>query len=300
MTLAKNNDSFVDDTDAMASKLGATYYLSEKLTVQHLERGAQVWADLIRASGGSIALHKCLWQILCWRDQTFPPELKLLSSHDITLDDGRSAKSQIKQNDANTPNHGLGCSHAPSGTQEPEFDHRLAQCRDVIGRVATKKINARYAHHLLHGRVIPKTTYSMATTSFSADQCRQMNTVVDEVMLPKLRFNRHMAKAVLYAPQSRGGAAYPSFQVIQDQKGILTMLQHFRWNGTVGKDVPPARGRCVTNAGMVEARGGNDEQDEEGKFLPVIRSGNDDRRAHKRARRYHSRPSPHRRLASRD
>ena len=188
-------------------------------------------------AGGSIALHKCLWQILCWRDQTFPPELKLLSSHDITLDDGRSAKSQIKQNDANTPNHGLGCSHAPSGTQEPEFDHRLAQCRDVIGRVATKKINARYAHHLLHGRVIPKTTYSMATTSFSADQCRQMNTVVDEVMLPKLRFNRHMAKAVLYAPQSRGGAAYPSFQVIQDQKGILTMLQHFRWNGTVGKDM---------------------------------------------------------------
>ncbi|KAL7545993.1 hypothetical protein ACHAWF_015021 [Thalassiosira exigua] len=65
LLLAKNNDSFVDDTNAMALKLGATYYLSKKLNVKHLEKGVQVWADLIRASGGSIALHKFLWQILC-------------------------------------------------------------------------------------------------------------------------------------------------------------------------------------------------------------------------------------------
>ncbi|KAL7526403.1 hypothetical protein ACHAWF_008463 [Thalassiosira exigua] len=63
--IVKNNDSFVDDTDAMASKCSSSFYLSEKLTVQHLEKGAQLWADLIRASGRSIAQHKCVWQMLC-------------------------------------------------------------------------------------------------------------------------------------------------------------------------------------------------------------------------------------------
>ncbi|KAL7548720.1 hypothetical protein ACHAWF_017511 [Thalassiosira exigua] len=58
--IAKNNHSFVDDTDAMVPKCSSSFYLSEKLTVQHLEKDAQLWADLIRASGGSIAQHKCV------------------------------------------------------------------------------------------------------------------------------------------------------------------------------------------------------------------------------------------------
>ena len=34
-----------------------------------------------------------------------------------------------------------------------------------------------------------------------------------------------------------GGLNYPSFQIIQDQKGILTMLKHFRWAGVVCDDM---------------------------------------------------------------
>ncbi|KAL7537591.1 hypothetical protein ACHAWF_005825 [Thalassiosira exigua] len=45
LLLAKNNDGFVDETDGMASKLGATFYLNEKLTVKHLKKGAHVWAN---------------------------------------------------------------------------------------------------------------------------------------------------------------------------------------------------------------------------------------------------------------
>ncbi len=56
-------------------------------------------------------------------------------------------------------------------------------------------------------------------------------------MLNKLRINRHMPRAVLYAPLQLGGLNYPSFQIHQDQLGIMTMLKHFRWNKTVGNDM---------------------------------------------------------------
>ena len=77
----------------------------------------------------------------------------------------------------------------------------------------------------------------MSVTSFSTDQCRILNTIVDEVMLPKYRMNRHTPKAVVYSPLYMGGLNYPSFEIIQDQQGFMMMLKHLRWNGTVAKDL---------------------------------------------------------------
>ncbi|KAL7548603.1 hypothetical protein ACHAWF_011877 [Thalassiosira exigua] len=93
--------------------------LSHTLLLQHLEKGAQYWADLIQASGGSIALHKCIWQILCLSSHTFPPKLEDLSSHEIWLSDGRGATMKITQNNRSTPNKDLGCRLAPDGNNAP-------------------------------------------------------------------------------------------------------------------------------------------------------------------------------------
>ena len=90
---------------------------------------------------------------------------------------------------------------------------------------------------LLNARIIPKVAYSMPTTTFSSKQCRAMNTAVDKVIFNKLNFNQHMPKAVMYAPKHKAGHSFPSFEVIQEQKGLLTMLKHFRWMGTTGNSI---------------------------------------------------------------
>ena len=59
-TICKNNDSFVDNDDAEAVEPGTKTHN----TLQHLQRGAQYWDELIEASGGSIAFHKGHIQIL--------------------------------------------------------------------------------------------------------------------------------------------------------------------------------------------------------------------------------------------
>jgi len=56
-------------------------------------------------------------------------------------------------------------------------------------------------------------------------------------MLNKLRINRHAPKAALYSSFLRGGLNYPSFRIIQAQKGILTLLRHLRLRSTVGNDI---------------------------------------------------------------
>ena len=68
-------------------------------------------------------------------------------------------------------------------------------------------------------------------------QCRRLNTPIDKVMLNKLHLNRHTPKAVLHSSLERAGLNYPSFQICQDQKRILTLLKHLWWDGTVRNDI---------------------------------------------------------------
>ena len=90
---------------------------------------------------------------------------------------------------------------------------------------------------MLTGRILPRITYSMAVTTFSEKQCKGLNTTIDQVMLNKLNVHRNMPKLVIYSPLKWGGLNYPSFQVIQDQKGLLYFLQQLRWNGTIPNDM---------------------------------------------------------------
>jgi len=81
--IEKNNDAFVDDCDGVASKRRCTARKSEDATRCHLQDGAQLWADLINATGGAIAFHKSGWQMLAFNDSSFPPTVKKQPSKDI-------------------------------------------------------------------------------------------------------------------------------------------------------------------------------------------------------------------------
>ena len=69
---------------------------------------------------------------------------------------------------------------------------------------------------MMNSRIIKMVAYPMAVTSFTEEQCKSLNTIIDEVMLPKYKINRHMAKAVVYSPHHMRGLNYPSFEIIQD------------------------------------------------------------------------------------
>ena len=87
-------------------------------------------------------------------------------------------------------------------------------------------MSIKYAYSMLNTRISPKVIYPMPTTMFSEDQCRQLNTPIDKVMLNKLHINRHTPKEVLYSLRECVGLNYQSFLIVQVQKGILTLFKH--------------------------------------------------------------------------
>ena len=175
---------------------------------------------MINASGGLIAHHKSLWSLLLYQDGTFPPQIKVRSNRVIRLDDGKGAMTAIRQVDSSKPKKGLGCLQAIDANQEEEFETRLTKCRKLASSVSRARLNLHEVHHLMHPRIMPATIYPMTVTTFTAKQCKQLNTAIDAVMLNKYRMNRHTPKAVVYSPLHLGSLNYPSYLIKQDQRSL--------------------------------------------------------------------------------
>ena len=164
------------------------------------------------------------------------PTKKKIPDGEVTLVDDHGAPSTIKKLRSDEPNKGLGCRQAVDGSMTAEFKHRSKQCMDLMNKVAVAKLTCNEAHLLMQSRILKTIAYPMPVTSFTKDQCKQLNTTMDKVMLNKYQLNRKMPKAVIYSPCSIGGMNYPSFLILQDQMKTMNLLKQLRWNKTVSNN----------------------------------------------------------------
>ncbi|KAL7542057.1 hypothetical protein ACHAXR_011499 [Thalassiosira sp. AJA248-18] len=177
--ITKNNDAFVDDCDGMASKQRNDFCTSERATRLHLQTGAQLWAELIRLTGGNIAFHKCAWQMLAFKAWTFPPTIKERPTGQVRLHDAAGHYSTIRKMASNTPNKGLGCRQSVDGSMDKEYKYREEQCRQLASRAQLTHTTFRESHSLLMNYMIPSITYPMAGTTFNTTQCKDLNIIID-------------------------------------------------------------------------------------------------------------------------
>jgi hypothetical protein len=142
------------------------------------------------------------------------------------------------------PLKGLGCRLAvdgsQSGTPDHEFETRKAQCTEFAARCLPARLDPDECHSVIVQRVIPAVGYPMAVTRFTPNQCQQLNSTINKVLLPKMKINRKMPLAIIYSPLRLGGLNWPSFQVKQDCDSILTLIKHLRHDETVANDIKVA------------------------------------------------------------
>ena len=114
-----------------------------------------------------------------------------LSLTTLSLHHPMGALMEIRQISSAQPMKGLGVIQTTTADQTPEYEFRLTHCRTIAVQAASSILSLRESHNLMGTRILPKTTLSMPVTTFSNTQCGKLNTVIDEVMLPKYKLNRH-------------------------------------------------------------------------------------------------------------
>lgn len=70
--------------------------------------------------------------------------------------------------------------------------------------------------------------YCLPKAHFDKHQCCQITTIVEQAIFPKLGFNRHIPKVVLYGPKTHGGKLLMNIHTEQTILHLETFMTHIR------------------------------------------------------------------------
>lgn len=234
--ISHHSISFADDTD-QHTNVDTRREDAITAVVGQLQHSAQTWNNLINIPGGLLAYHKCNWQLIAWDTESGYMDMVTTSEHPIVIHDGRGATSTIDYLPPKEPNIGLGFRLCPNANQEPHFQNVLLGIRKICAGVGPAHLTEHEIRQLLTQRLIPKLTYALHLSSFSPSQCGQIDTIIRQTIIPRMRLNRHFPSAVLYGPMELGGLDFMQVRTLQLTTQITYLLKQLRWDKTVANDI---------------------------------------------------------------
>jgi hypothetical protein len=99
---------------------------------------------------------------------------------------------------------------------------------------------------------LPGVRYGMSATTLSPTQLRQSQQLIMSIILPKLGFNRHMPRQVVYAPSHFGGIGLHDLYVQQGLAQLKFLITHLRSPTDITKTIITLLESYMINAGTLQ------------------------------------------------
>ncbi|EED89738.1 predicted protein [Thalassiosira pseudonana CCMP1335] len=249
--MKRNNTAFVDDTDGWASAEFSSMTPIQEV-VDRLQHNGQVWNDLTNITGGSIAFHKCKWQLLAW--EVVRGELRIVKSTDqrIVLKDNKGGMAVIDFLGPDQPNVGLGYRLCPDGNQTHQLKFVKDAMKEICGALVSAHITQKEALQAMYQRLLPKLDYALHLSHLSERACNDIDVIVNRALLPKLKVNRNMPRDVVYGPLRYGGLGFTDCYTKQSQLQVPYVLKQLRWDKTIGNDMITTLDNIQMASGLVQ------------------------------------------------
>jgi len=112
--------------------------------------------------------------------------------------------------------------------------YRTEQAVALDGRIRYSPLIRFDAEIVYRERWMSTIKYFLPITCFTQHQCHKITTAVEQEILPKLGFNRHMSKMVLYGPKLYGGKQLMNIHTEQTILHLEAFMAHIRENDDIG------------------------------------------------------------------
>ena len=241
----QNVISFVDDNKLVFAS--DTPQLPKQL-LEECEAGIDTWRILLAFTGGALAAPKCGIQLLAYDHDRFSYKHHypyrgiptLLSPSD---DHGRcrafdTSKQKMVDIEMIPPSEGrrlLGVRLAADGSCDTEYAYRLQQSRSLAGQLANSAASAQDAYMIYTFRYCPAVFYCIPLTSFTTTQCDKIQGPFMNALLPKLRLNRHIKRAIVWGPKKFGGLELSHMATEQIARTTQCLMGHVRKDSPTGR-----------------------------------------------------------------
>jgi hypothetical protein len=99
----------------------------------------------------------------------------------------------------------LGVQITTDGNTEAQETALAAKCQKMAAIFSQSSLSAANAHQGYHSVFLPAVRYPLAATNIPWDCLIESQMIITTSILPKLGFNRHFPRQVVYAPAYFGG-----------------------------------------------------------------------------------------------
>ena len=223
----QTNDFLVDETSETWRKI-----------FEQAQKNAQLWTDLLSASGGALELKKCSYHMMRWQFApngapilTIPEDLP-----DLVARDPVSGMEYPLQRLAPHDFHKtLGHYKEPSGTQKEQATQLKQTSQEAVKFLGKNPLSRSEAWTFYTACFIPKLSYPLPLCHFKESELQDIQRTAMSIIVPRCGFNRHTKREVLYRPAKLGGAG---FYELYDQQGmgqVQTFIKHWRTNSMAGQ-----------------------------------------------------------------
>ncbi|GFH56997.1 hypothetical protein CTEN210_13473 [Chaetoceros tenuissimus] len=137
-------------------------------------------------------------------------------------------KEVLKRLEPNDGEKYLGVRNALSGSNNDEFKARKSQVEEMAGRVSMSHITRQQAYMIHSIQYKPAITYPLQHTTFTTKQCKAIQVPMTNALLPKMGFNRHMPRAVVFGPMQYGGIAMIDIETEQIASHLESLVKDLR------------------------------------------------------------------------
>ena len=149
-----------------------------------------------------------------------------------------SMNGETKRVENVPPNKGnrlLGVRMSATGKFDDEFRFRISQSREIAAKLTRTRINRAEAFIIYVTRIKPIIHYPLSITTFKDRQCREIQSIYLNALLPKMGLNRKMDRRICFGPRSLGGMNIVKIEYDQFLKHLLCIRKHVTSNDPLGK-----------------------------------------------------------------
>jgi hypothetical protein len=123
------------------------------------------------------------------------------------------------------------------GNMNEQIQKLQEKCNNINGSLAQVYMSQQDAKQGYTTVFIPSIRYVLPTTTIQQKVLTKMQIPITNTVLTKMGFNRHMPRAVVFAPLSIGGIGLIDLYTAQSESKIITILTNIRAQTPVLKTI---------------------------------------------------------------
>jgi hypothetical protein len=219
-------NAFVDDTTTLIIKQA---HMAAFLLL-FLQQDAQLWERFLYITGGKLEIPKCNFALFQWYFDNMG-RANLLPSNQQCL--------HVKSSETNTTMHVpqiepsqaykyVGVHIALNGNMTTQIQHLKEKCNKINSAMSQVFMSPQDTKQGFTTVFIPAIRYSLPATTIQQKTLVTMQKPIINTVLTKLGYNRHMPRAVVFAPTSIGGIGLLDLYMEQGTGKIIQILSQLR------------------------------------------------------------------------